>query len=62
MSLIFMFKNHITSNVFIYDLFKPEQTKAATLKANELVKNSHEVNIIICGGDGTIQWVLSLVY
>ncbi len=57
-----MFKNHITSHVFIYDLFKPEQTKAGTLKAKQLVKNLNEVNIIICGGDGTIQWVLSLIY
>ena len=57
-----MFKNHITSNVFIYDLFKPDQIKAGTLKASQLVKSYHEVNIIICGGDGTIQWVLSLIY
>ena len=33
MTLVFMFKNNQTSKVHIYDLFKPDQTKAGTIKA-----------------------------
>lgn len=47
--------------MYLYDLFNPTQKDIGLKKTLELTKTSKNVNIIICGGDGTILWVVSSV-
>lgn len=45
--------------VYLYDLYCKTRKQEGLDKALELSKISKNVNIIICGGDGTVLWVVS---
>lgn len=47
--------------VYVYDLFNSHQKETGLKNVLELTKKSKNVNVIICGGDGTILWVVSSV-
>ena len=55
----FKSKDGFYAFVYLYDLFNKERKEEGLKNALELSKQSKNVNIIICGGDGTVLWVVT---
>jgi diacylglycerol kinase (ATP) len=47
--------------LYFYDLFNKKQLDTGLQNVLTLSNKSQHVNAIICGGDGTVLWVVTLV-
>ena len=44
--------------MYLFDIFSPVDKEVGFKSAIRLSENEENVNIIVCGGDGTILWVI----